>query len=150
MPNSYTSLRYHVTFSTKDRFPWTSQDRNTDLHRYIGGIVRGQKGKLIEIGGQADHLHLLFSMRPDQALSEMLRQIKSDSSKWIHDHWTKRRAFHWQRGYGGFTVSRSAQERIAKHIRNQDAHHRKMSFQEEFIKLLKAHGVDYDERYIWL
>jgi REP element-mobilizing transposase RayT len=89
-------------------------------------------------------------MRPDQALSEMLRQIKSDSSKWIHGHWIKRRAFHWQRGYGGFTVSRSAEERIAKYIRNQDAHHRKMSFQEEFIKLLKGHGVDYDERYIWL
>jgi REP element-mobilizing transposase RayT len=71
MPNSYTFLRYHVTFSTKDRFPWISQDWNTDLCSYIGGIVRGQKGKLIEIGGQPDHLHLLFSMWPDQALSEM-------------------------------------------------------------------------------
>ncbi len=149
MPNSYTSLRYHVTFSTKDRFPWITEDWKTDLYRYIGGIIRGQQGKLIEIGGRPEHLHLLFSMRADQALSEMLRQIKSDSSKWIHSRWVRRRAFHWQRGFGGFTVSRSVEERIVNYIRNQEAHHRKMTFQEEFIKLLKAHEIEYDERYIW-
>ncbi|MDD5543348.1 MAG: IS200/IS605 family transposase [Acidobacteriia bacterium] len=150
MPNSYTSLRYHVTFSTKNRFPLIPEDWRTDLYRYIGGIIRGQQGKLLEIGGRSDHLHLLFSMRADQALSEILRQIKSDSSKWIHCRWVERRGFHWQRGFGGFTVSRSAEDQIAAYIRNQKSHHRKMTFQEEFIKLLKAHEIDYDERYIWI
>ena len=149
MPNSYTSLRYHVTFSTKDRFPWITQDWKTDLYRYLGGIIRGQQGKLLEIGGQPDHVHLLFSMRADQALSEIVRPIKSDSSKWIHGRWERRKAFRWPRGYGGFTVSRSLEERIAAYIRNQEAHHRKMTFQEEFLKLLKAHGIEYEERCIW-
>jgi REP element-mobilizing transposase RayT len=150
MPNSYTSLRYHVTFSTKERFPWITDDLKTELYRYLGGIIRGQQGKLIEIGGRQDHLHLLFSMRADQALSELVRQIKSDSSKWIHGRWVKRRMFRWQRGYGGFTVSRSAEERVAAYIRKQEAHHRKLTFQEEFLKLLKAHEIDYDERYLWI
>jgi putative transposase len=150
VPNSYTSLRYHVTFSTKDCFPWITEDWRTDLYRYLGGIIRGQQGKLIEIGGRPDHVHLIFSMRADQTLSEMLRQIKSDSSKWIHGRWVRRRGFGWQRGYGGFTVSRSREERMAAYIRNQETHHRKRTFQEEFIKLLKAHGVEYDEKYIWV
>ncbi len=150
MSNSYTALRYHVTFSTRDRFPWITEDWQSDLYRYLGGIIRGQRGKLMEIGGRSDHPHLLFSMRPDQALSELLCQLKSDSSKWMHDRWIKRRGFHWQRGYGGFTVSRSVEGQIAAYIRNQEAHHHRMTFQEEFLKLLQAHAIAYDERYLWL
>lgn len=93
---------------------------------------------------------MMFAMRPDLALSELLRKVKSDSSKWIHRKWLKRRAFHWQRGYDGFTVSRSGVEQVGDYIRHQDRHHRRMTFQEEFKKLLDAHEIEYDERYIWL
>ena len=150
MPNSYTSLRYHVTFSTKDRFPWITEDWKTDLYRYIGGIVRGQQGKLIEIGGRPIICTCSFPCEPIRLFPKCYVKLNPTLRNGFMVGGSSEERSHWQRGYGGFTVSRSAEERIAHYIRNQQAHHRKMSFQEEFLKLLKAHGVEYDERYIWL
>ena len=150
MSGTYTYLRYHAIFSTKNRFPWITEDWKEELYRYLSGIVRGQRDKLIKVGGMADHIHCLLSMRADQSIAELMREVKSDSSGWVHERWHKRKAFHWQGGYAAFTVSRSASDEIERYIENQAFHHRRMSFQEELVKLLDAHGIEYDERYIWL
>ena len=149
MPNSYTCLRYHVIFSTKNRVPQIRPSIRDRLHEYVGGIVRDEKGRLIAAGGTPDHVHLLISTHPQTALSDLLRQVKASSSRWIHETLADLRDFGWQNGYGAFTVSHSNIGQVAKYIAEQEAHHRQVSFQEEFIEFLRRHDVAYDERYIW-
>jgi REP element-mobilizing transposase RayT len=119
------------------------------LYAYIGGIVRGEKGKLLSIGGTSDHVHLLVLLSPVLAVSQMLQRMKGNSSRWVNDRQGQRGAFRWQRGYGAFSVSESMRDRVARYVENQKKHHRKQGFQEEFRALLKKHNVKYDERYVW-
>jgi putative transposase len=114
----------------------------------MGGIVRNIHGKLIDSNAQPDHVHRLLSLPPALAMAEALRMIKSNSSLWVHQT-AHRAAFAWQAGYGGFSVSQSNVPGVVKYIRDQAQHHRKLSFQEEFIAFLKAHRIPYGERYIW-
>jgi REP element-mobilizing transposase RayT len=148
MAHTFTNLLAHVIFSTKDRLPLLTPDLRPDMLAYLGGIVRKLHGKVIESNARPDHVHCLLSLPPTLAVAEALRVLKSNSSLWAHE--TRRRAtFAWQTGYGAFSVSQSNVPAVVRYIRNQDQHHRKVSFQEEFIAFLKRHGIEYDERYIW-
>jgi len=149
MAQSYTSLLYHVVFSTKDRAPVLAPEWRARLYAYLGGVLRERGGDLLEINGTNDHLHLLLKLHQDHTLSRIVRDVKATSSGWIHREFPRLRRFAWQRGYGAFTVSISQLERVRRYIQTQQEHHRRRTFQEEFVALLKAHGIAYDERYLW-
>jgi REP element-mobilizing transposase RayT len=149
VPQSYTCLLYHLVFSTKEREPWLQAELRSRLWEYLSGAIRGEGGFCLLANGLSDHVHLLVRLRQDRAISDVLRSIKANSSGWIHDSFPKLRSFHWQDGYGAFTVSRSQMETVRRYIAGQEAHHRKLTFQEEFLGLLKAHEIAYDERYLW-
>ena len=149
MPGTYTNLLYHLVFSTKNRIALVTAGIREDLYKYIGGIVRGEKGKLLEIGGMPDHVHLLVKLRPTITVSEMLNRIKAKSSKWINEEKAKLRKFGWQEGYAAFSVSESQVGRVRAYIRDQELHHKRQSFQDEFRALLDKHSIEYEERYLW-
>ena len=150
MAQSFTNLLYHIVFSTKHREPMISTDVEGRIHRYLGGIIRGQSGIALEINGMPDHVHILAKLSQNKSIKDVLRDLKADSSGWIHDNFSGLKKFAWQAGYSAFSVSESQVERVRKYIQNQKQHHRKVSFKEELIALLKAHKIDYDERYLWL
>jgi len=149
MTNTYTSFHYHFTFSTKNREPWIVQGIEARMWAYIGGIARNHKMTAIQVGGIEDHIHALVLAPPTIAPSRIAQYLKGDSSKWIHEEFPNLRRFEWQDGYGGFTVSKSQVPDLIEYIKNQRNHHRQRTFQEEYLELLKKHGVDYDERYLW-
>ena len=119
MASTLTNLLYHVVFSTKDRQSLLGSDLREDLYAYIGGVVRGERGRLLEIGGRPDHVHLLARFSPAVSLSHMLQRIKGNSSRWVNDGRRVRGRFAWQRGYAAFTVSESAANGVAEYIRDQ-------------------------------
>ena len=149
MSHSYYCQLSHVVFTVKDRFPLLSDSIRERLFPYIGGIVRDQESVLLKAGGTADHVHLLLSFPPKIALVPLVRAVKACSSKWIHELFPEKRGFAWQEGYGAFSVSFSNAEKVKRYIENQEEHHRKQTAGEEFIALLKKHGVPFDERYLW-
>ena len=149
MSSTLTNLVYHVVFSTKKRQKLITQDVSQQLYPYIGGIIRAEKGKLFKIGGISDHIHLLARFHPSISVSDMLRRIKGNSSKWLNEKQLIAAKFGWQTGYAAFSVSESACEAVAKYIENQLQHHKKMSFKEEYLLILKKHQVEYNEKYIW-
>ena len=148
MAGTFTNLLYHLVFSTKHRAPLITDEIREPLYEYIGGILRAEGGTLIEIGGVDDHVHLLARLKPTMAVAEAVRLIKSNSSKWLHKG-VGAEHFGWQLGYGAFSVSKSMVGDVRRYIRGQPVHHRRRTFQEELIELLKRHDVEYDERYIW-
>jgi putative transposase len=148
MSDSYTNLLYHVIFSTKDRRPLITPDYEVRLYDYIGGTLRRTGGISLQLNGTEDHVHLLAKLRPDRALSDVVRDLKANASGWLHDVFPTLEDFCWQRGYGAFTVSASHVERVCKYIARQKEHHRRISFRDEFIQFLTANGIDYNERFI--
>ena len=148
MPQSYTNLLYHLIFSTKNRRPLITPACQVRLYDYIGGAIRRQGGIALAINGTADHVHLLAKLRPDKAVSDVLRDLKANASGWLHEVFPASQDFSWQNGYGAFTVSASQVRRVSEYISNQEAHHRRYSFRDELIALLKANGVEFDERYV--
>jgi len=149
MASSLTNLLYHIVFSTKERIPLIHEDLEEPLYDYIGGILRGQRGILLEIGGMPDHVHILLSLPSTLSIAKALQLIKGGSSKWVHETFPEHRLFGWQVKYGAFGVSVSQLDRIIQYIKDQEKHHRKMTFQEEFLALLKKHRIEYDECYLW-
>ena len=148
MPATHLSLHYHIIFSTKERHPFVSDDWRNRLHEYLGGLVHRAEGFPEAVGGTADHVHLLVSLRATTTLASFVQDIKQTSSRWIHETMGVKN-FAWQQGYGAFTVSVSNSAAVRKYIANQVEHHRKMTFQEEYILFLKKHGVKYDEKFLW-
>jgi putative transposase len=148
MPATHLSLHYHLVFSTKNRVPLISSDWRPNLHSYLGGIIKGIKGVPLAIGGIDDHVHLLIGVRAIHRLDYFLRDIKADSSSWVHKV-VGQKKFAWQSGYLGLTVSPSQIERVRKYVLNQEQHHRRLSFQEEYLELLKLSAIEYDKRYVW-
>lgn len=142
MPSTHSSLQYHLVFSTKNRARYIDVDWQPRLHEYLGGIIRTMGG-----GGVQDHVHMLVTLKPVHRLSDVLRDLKKSSSKWVHDE-IGQREFAWQEGYGAFTVSRSNIPSVKKYIERQEDHHRKRTFQDEYRELLRRHGVEFDERYL--
>lgn len=144
---SYTNLLYHIVYATKERAPLITNTLRLRLHEYLGGTIRGLGGIAFEINGTNDHVHILAKLQPTISVSEFLSKLKSGSS-----HFAKRQTagrFGWQARYGAFTVSESQVERVRKYVRNQEEHHRKQSFEEEFKALLHAHRIDFDEAHPW-
>ncbi len=149
MPGTYSQLLLHVVFSTKHRERWITADVAEQLYPYIGGIVRSEKGSLYDIGGIEDHVHLYLRWRPDGSISDLMRAVKAGSSKWIHETFPKLGAFAWQEGYAVFSVSKSQEEAVKKYLANQREHHAREDFPSELLKLLRAHEVEFDERYVF-
>ncbi len=149
MGTTYTSLTYHVVFSTKYRRNTIKPDIKDRLYEYLGGIIRAEKGVLLEIGGIEDHVHLLAGFPPTIAVSNMVRLIKANSSRWANELPERREKFSWQTGYGAFTVSQSQVDIVRNYIRRQEQHHRRISFRDEFIELLKRHNIQYDLQYVF-
>ena len=146
---SYISSYFHCIFSTKDRRPLITPELRERLWPFLGGVARQNKMKAIEIGGVADHVHILLSLPSTMAVAKALQLIKGGSSKWIHETFPEHRLFAWQEEYGAFSVSVSQLDKTIEYIKGQEVHHRKMTFQEEFLALLKKHRIEYDERYLW-
>jgi putative transposase len=147
MSRTFTNLLSHVVFSTKDRQPLILPEFKSELHAYLGGLTRELKGKAYGINGTSDHVHLLISLPANVSISEAMRFIKSNSSGWVYDKW--RKALAWQLGYGAFSVSKSNVPEVLKYIAKQEAHHRRISFKDEFVDFLVRHEIEYDERYTW-
>ncbi len=147
MAHSYTKLLYHLVFSTAKRQPLITEKLRSPLYDYLGGTVRGLDGVAIELGGVEDHVHLLVRMPRTIAVDEFLQKLKANSSGWV----TRANGikFNWQRGFGAFTVSESQVEKVRRYIQNQVEHHRKVSFEQEFKAMIKAHQVEFDEEYLW-
>ncbi len=148
MASTLTNLLYHLVFSTKGRVPLINGEIQAPLYDYMGGIIRNQGGKAIEIGGMPDHVHCLARFPARKAVSDMLRALKSDSSGWVNRERPGDRLA-WQNGYGAFTVNHSQVGKVRKYIQTQEKHHRERSFEMELLALLKKHGVEYDEQYLW-
>ena len=146
---SYVSSYFHCVFSTKERQRLITPALRDRLWPFLGGIARQNKMKAVEIGGVEDHVHILLSLPSTTAISKVLQLIKGGSSKWIHETFPEHRLFAWQEEYGAFSVSVSQLDKTIEYIKGQEAHHRKMTFQEEFLALLKKHRIEYDERYLW-
>jgi REP element-mobilizing transposase RayT len=149
MPQSFACLHHHLIFSTRLREPTLDLNLLPGLFQYIGGILRGEGCALVAAGGMRDHVHLLASLSREISVAEVLRRIKSHSSKWIHETQPERRGFAWQAGYGAFAVSYSHLDQVKAYLARQAEHHRTVTFQEEFRAFLKRHDIAYDERYLW-
>ena len=142
MPDPYTQLHYHLVFSTKHRSPLITPAVREELYRYFGGVVQGNGGTLLSVGGMPDHVHLLVGWGTTLSLARILQLIKANSSRWMNERPdVPTGSFAWQVGYGAFTVSASKIPAVRRYILNQEEHHRKVSFEEEFTTLLLRHGI---------
>jgi REP element-mobilizing transposase RayT len=146
---SYTNLTYHIVFSTKERRPFLIPDVLPRACEYMGGIIRNLKGIALAVNGTADHVHIAAKTKPTIALADFVPAVKSNCSGWIHDTFPDLRAFQWQEGYSAFSVSQSVKDSVVEYVMKQEQHHRKRTFQEELIELLKRHEVEYNEKHIW-
>jgi REP element-mobilizing transposase RayT len=148
MPGTHSSLYLHLVCGTHGREPLFTADLRPRAFEFMGGIVRGERGVLMAAGGVDDHFHLLVSWRTDGTIADLMREVKSRSSRWLHQTFAHLRGFAWQEGYAAFTVSRSQVGVVDRYIRGQEEHHRTRTFMEELVLLLEAHGVEYDPRYL--
>jgi REP element-mobilizing transposase RayT len=149
MPQSLSSILIHLIFSTKNREAFITPEIEPELHPYMATIFRALKSPSLAINGTLDHVHILFSLARVIAIADLLEEVKTETSKWIKTKGPEFRNFHWQRGYGAFSVGQSQVQAVKEYIHNQKEHHRRVTFQEEYREFLKAYGIAYDERYVW-
>ncbi len=149
MPQSIAYNYLHITFSTKYREPLIDEAIEEELFKYIGGICKNLECNPIKVGGYRDHIHILCILSRKIALMKLLEEVKSHSSKWIKTKGDQYKNFYWQRGYGSFSVNPAEIDVVIRYIENQAEHHKKKSFQEEYIAFLKKYNAEYDERYLW-
>ena len=149
MANTYTQFHVQFIFSPKYRAALIKSQWESDLYKYITGIVQNNKHKMISINGMPDHVHMLIGLHPSQSISDLMRDVKASSSGWINKNRLTGSRFEWQAGYGGFSYSKSQLPKIIDYIINQKEHHRKKSFMEEYCSFLKEFKVEYDERYVF-
>jgi putative transposase len=149
MANTYTKIHIQAVFSVQERNCIIRQAWKDELYKYISGIVHKSGHKMLVINGMPDHIHLFFGMRPTQSLSELMQDIKGDSSKWINQKGFIKSRFSWQEGYGAFSYSKSSVDNVIDYIKNQEFHHRKKTFIEEYHEFLEKFEIDFDERYIF-
>lgn len=149
MANTYTQLYTHIVFAVKGRANLISSKWKENLYQYISGIISNKNQKMMIVNGMPDHLHLLIGLKPDCNVSDLVRDIKANSSKWINDNkWVIGR-FEWQNGFGAFSVSQSQVKTIINYIANQEIHHREVSFKNEYISFLKEYQIDFKPEYIF-
>ena len=144
MAHSFTNLLYHIVFTTKDRKAMLKPLVTERLYAYLGGSIRQDGGTALAVNGTANHVHILAKLRQDKTVSDVLRGIKANASRWLHQTFPTHASFAWQSGYGAFTVSASQVERVRRYIAEQETHHRTMTFEEEWAAILKAHGIAFD------
>ena len=149
MANTYTQIYLHVVFSVKGRQCLIQKEWKEDMFKYICGIVNGKNQKVYAIGGIADHMHILLSIKPNIAPSDLVRDIKANSSKWINENGFLKGKFNWQEGFGAFSCAKAQLERIITYINNQEEHHRKKNFKGEYLELLNKYDIEFDERYLF-
>jgi putative transposase len=149
MANTYTQIHIQLVFAVKYRASLIAPEWKEELHQYITGVIQKYDHKLLRINGMPDHIHILFGMRPTQALSDLVQHVKQDSSRWINEKQLVQGKFSWQSGFGAFSYSRSDVPNVIAYIRDQEKHHRVCTFQEEYLELLKEFEVEHDERYVF-
>ena len=149
MPNTYTQIHIQVVFAVQNRVSIIRKSWKDELYKYITGIIQNYGHKVLAINGMPDHLHILIGMRPTQSLSDLMQDIKGDSSKWINQKSFVNGKFSWQEGYGAFSYSKSHVDAVIKYIKNQEQHHKKKTFIEEYHEFLDKFEVEFDERYIF-
>ena len=149
MANTYTQIHIQTVFAVQNRQSLIHNSWKEELYRYITGIVQNHKHKMLQINGMPDHIHLLIGMRPSQSLSDLMKAVKGDSSEWINKSGFLKHRFSWQAGYGAFSYAKSDVPRVIQYIQNQEEHHRKKTFEEEYIDFLKAFEIEYDGRFIF-
>ena len=149
MPQSLSSVLIHLVFSTKNREPFITPAIESELHPYMAKIFRALKSPALAIDGTADHVHILFSLGRVMKISDLVEEVKTGSSKWIKTKAPAFRNFHWQKGYGAFSIGQSNVAALKRYIHGQKQHHRRVTFQDEDRKFLKRYEIEYDERYVW-
>lgn len=149
MPGTYSQILLHIVFSTKDRVPMITPALAERLYPYMGGIVRAEKGVLFDINGVEDHVHMYLRWRHDAAISDLMRVVKGQASRWVHDTFPEHRAFAWQEGYSVFTVSKSQEPIVKAYIAGQREHHKKEDFKSELLRLLTLHEIEFDPQYVF-
>ena len=149
MPQSLSSILIHLIFSTKNREPFLTPEIDAELYPYMASIFQAMKSPALIINGTSDHIHTLFSLSRVVTIADLVEEVKTDSSRWIKTKGRIFRNFHWQSGYGAFSIGQSQVQAVKRYIKRQKEHHRRITFQDEYRKFLKAYEVDYDERYVW-
>jgi len=149
MAQSLSKVVLHIIFSTKDRQSWLDSDVRPRMHAYLATVCRDLGAELVRVGGVADHVHIVTTLPRTLSQAQMIERIKKVSSKWIKTLDARYRGFFWQRGYGAFSVSPSQLDAVLQYVDTQQEHHRTRSFQEEYRELLRWHGIDFDELYVW-
>lgn len=150
MAQSLSRLWTHLIFSTKDRFPFLADEQvRNDMHAYLATVLRSHDCETVIVDGAQDHVHCLFALSRKYSIADVVKEIKRTSSSWIKDISRTHGKFHWQNGYGAFSVSQSHLDRVCRYIENQEQHHRRVTFQDEYREFLKKYQIEYDERYVW-
>jgi putative transposase len=149
MPQSLSSILIHLIFSTKSREPFLTCEIDAELYPYMASIFKAMKSPALIINGTSDHIHTLFSLSRVLTIASLVEEVKTESSKWIKTKGKQFRNFHWQSGYGAFSIGQSQVPTVRRYITRQKEHHRRVSFQDEYRKFLNVYGVEYDERYVW-
>lgn len=149
MANTYTQIHIHIIIAVQNRQSLIREEWSSDLYKYITGIVQNHGHKVLQINGTPDHAHVLIGFRPTQSLSDLMKYVKQDSTKWINHNAYVNGRFSWQKGFGAFSHSRSQVPQVVKYIQQQKEHHKKRSFREEYLEFLQKYEVDFDERYIF-
>jgi len=149
MPQSLSSILIHLVYSTKNREPFLTPEIERELYPYMASIFKALKSPALLINGTSDHVHGLFSLSRVVTIADLVEEVKTESSKWIKTKGREFRNFHWQSGYGAFSIGQSHVSTLKRYIGRQKEHHRRVTFQEEYRKFLKAYEVEYDERYVW-
>ena len=148
MANTYTQIHIQAVFAVQNRQSLINSLWKAELYKYITGIIQNYEHKVLQINGMPDHIHILFGMRPTQALSNLMQVVKQDSSRWVNEKHFQNDKFSWQAGYGAFSYSKSEFPNVVKYIQNQEQHHKSVTFESEYRKLLDEFNIEYDTRYI--
>ena len=149
MPQSLSSILIHLVFSTKNREPFITPEIESELHPYIATIFRDHNSPSLAIDGTTDHIHMLFALGRTITVAKLVEEVKTGSSKWIKTRGRTLKNFHWQRGYGAFSIGQSNVATLKSYIRNPKAHHRRVTFQDEYRNFLKRYEIEFDEQYVW-
>ena len=149
MANTYINILVHAVFTTKNREPWLPSSLRERLYPYICGIARENGLKVLCIGGTDNHIHILLSLNSTTSIAKAIQLIKGGSSKWIHETFPEQKLFSWQEGYGAFSIGISNVDETRQYIENQEKHHSKESFCDEYLKFLRKNNIDFDEKYLW-
>jgi putative transposase len=149
MANTYTQMHVQMVFAVKNRNAMIESEWENDLYKYMTGIIQNYNHKVLAINGMPDHVHVFIGMRPTQSLSDLMENIKGSSSKWINESKFTKHKFIWQDGFGAFTYTKIHTQRVLEYVLNQKEHHKKVTFREEYIKLLQWAEIEFDERYIF-